>query len=180
MAFRALGRHDEARNHAVFAAITVEKNPKVTAEILGAMMRTGTDAPGVDAFVLQFAGSDEPTLAAAARAFLIVRDSVDVCFAVLDNELEKDLWPAPFSVLVEMERQSVVEGIAVRLEQARLPEMRRLALKTLTDIYYRDPTDRLLWVGTNSLLISCCVLRCRTTESTGRFCLRRCKIDASR
>jgi len=148
MAFRALGRQVGTRNHPVFGAIAEEQVPAVSAAILGAILRTGTDAPGIDALTLQFASSGERTLAAAARGFLIFRESADVCFAALDDETHQDLWPAAFSVLAGMNRQSVVEGIALRLEQTRSPKMRRLALKTLAEVYYRDPADRTVWEGT--------------------------------
>lgn len=148
MAFREIGRYGAAKNHPTFGAITEETRPEVTAEILGAIERTDTDAPGIDGLVLQFAASEDPVLSSSARAFLIDRESVDVCFAALDDEEKEDLWPIAFSVLADMERQSVVEGIALRLEQTRSPKMRRLALSTLTDIYYRDGSERTVWEGT--------------------------------
>lgn len=145
-AFRALGRYDAVKNHAVFGAISEETRPEVTSAILAAILSTGTDAPGIDALVLQFAASENPILAASAQTFLIRREASEVCFAALGDDSQEQYWATALSILAAMERQSIVEGIALRLEQTRSPKLRRLALETLTDLYFREGGER--WEGT--------------------------------
>ncbi|MEX2577885.1 MAG: ThuA domain-containing protein [Verrucomicrobiales bacterium] len=147
-AFRAIGRSEGAANHSVFGAITEEKVPRVTAEILAAILRTDTDVPGLEALALEFAANENPTLSTAAKAFLIEREAVEACFAALDDHEQSGLWRTAFDVLSAMERQTVVEGIGLRLEQTRSPEMRQLGLETLMEMYYSDEAGKTTWAGT--------------------------------
>ena len=134
-AFDLLGSLEGAANHKVLSKITEEKDPVVTAAILGSIFRSGSDVKGLDPLVLKLAATPEPLVAESASAFLVRRETVSTCFTALDDPEKRDLWPAAFEVLSLRRRETVVEGLGERLARTTDPGFRALSLTALCRLY---------------------------------------------
>lgn len=148
LAFRHLGDHPDLRNHRVLGEISDSTVPTVTAAILSAMERTGTNLRGLDSMALSLAHHPDVTLAATARAFLQTRGAAAVCFEVLDDESKEESWPTALAVLSGIRRATVVEDLVLRLEKTRSARFRALGIGTMLDLYYDDRVNRHPWEGT--------------------------------
>ena len=135
-AFRLLGDRPEVKNHKIFGNITDVTSPRLSAAILSAIQRSGTNVDGLAALSLSLASSGKDEVAAAAKNFLIEREAADVCFDVLDDPRKTDLYSAAFDVLAKLPKPTVVEGIVLRLEQTSDPVIRRKGLNALCDLYH--------------------------------------------
>ncbi len=138
MAYRLLGDRSDSRNLPEFASIESERNPIVSAEILGALMRTGKSLEGLDELILGFVAFSDPILAAASRSFLQQRRAHETCFSVLDNTEKDSLWPATFEVLSRMPETVVVEGLIDRVVATSSARFRRLGISALAELYRRE------------------------------------------
>lgn len=134
-AFDLLGNHREAANHEAFSRISDEADPSVTASILAAIFRTGSDVEGLDRFVLKLAAAPERTVSEAASAFLIRREAATVCFEALDDSEKRELWSAAFKILSRSHRKTVVEGLGGRLARTTDPGFRDRCLSALCRLY---------------------------------------------
>jgi len=135
-AFRLLGDRPEVRNHKIFGSITDVTSPKLSAAILSAILRSGTNVEGLTNLSLSLANSEEEEVAVAAKNFLIEREAEEVCFAVLDDPKKAALSSVAFEVLAKIPKPTVVEGIVLRLEQTGDPSIRRKGLNALCDLYH--------------------------------------------
>jgi putative heme-binding domain-containing protein len=148
LAFRHLGDHPGVRNHPVFGEISRSTVAAVTGEILSAMERTGSAAPGLDELAMNLAGHPDQLLAATSRAFLRARGSVAECFSTIDNKSKEEAWPVAFEVLSGIRQRSVVDGIVLRLKKTGSARMRTLGIEALLALYYDDTVNRRPWEGT--------------------------------
>lgn len=135
-AFRLLGDRPEVTNHGVFGKITDVTSPRLSAAILAAMEKSGTNVSGLTELSLSLATSGEEQVVTAAKNFLIEREASDVCFAVIDAGDKQELLRVAFEVLSEIPKPTVVEGIVLRLEQTRDPAIRQHGLRALCDLYF--------------------------------------------
>lgn len=146
--FELLGIHREGKNHAALSRITKETEPAVSAAILQAILRSDSNAPGLDRLVLKFVSHEDEILSSAAKSFLIKRENSSICFEFLDDEDQKEHWPAAFSVLSQLYKQSVAEEIVLRLEKTTSPEFRKWGLEALCHLYFKGGEFGREWEGT--------------------------------
>ncbi|MDF1823746.1 MAG: ThuA domain-containing protein [Verrucomicrobiales bacterium] len=144
-AFRLLADHDDAVNHPVLNEITKATNPEVTTEILAAVARSGSQIEGFHALVLSFAGVADKSLSATAREWLIQEQASEVCFAAIDGASNDETKEAALSILSQIFRATVAEGLVLRLEKTEDAIFRRKAIRTLCSLYFSEGKT---WKGT--------------------------------
>lgn len=148
-AFLILSDFPESENDVVFGAISEETSPLVTSRILAGILRSGTRLPGLDRLALELAAESDPVLSVSADSYLIECEETDICFAALDDDEGKKLWPTAFRILTQFHAASVVEGIVLRLEKTRSPEFRALGFEALSRLYFLDSKQKEEWSATS-------------------------------
>ncbi len=149
LAFTALGDRVDSKNHPAYQKIETERIPIVTAAILGAMARSGSEMKGLNEFVLQLVAHSVPELKAAARSFLLGRNHFQFCLRVLDDESKLHLWPAALDLLSRGHDIRGVEGIIDRLKKSQSVKLQRIGIQTLCSLYYIDENRTKRWAGTD-------------------------------
>jgi len=151
-AFHFLADDPRLKNHAVFGDLNRVTDPEATVSMLEAVLRSGTELDGLEDLVLSFAALPDELLSEASIRFLVERESIEACFAALDDAARVDLRTAAFRVLGSIHRIESVEGIRTRLAGTRDPEFRRLALEALCRLAFIDDEALRSWEGSEGIV----------------------------
>lgn len=140
-AFSVIGQRAEAKNHAIFAALSREREPLVSLAIIEAIRESGTDYPRMDELLFSLAEKSTPELSMAAKNLMIERRKIEACWSILEDPAEVKRWPMALQVVTSLRSPSVAAALIEKFQQSNGPLQRRVLLETLAQLHGELPPD---------------------------------------
>lgn len=140
-AFSVIAQRAEAKNHAIFAALSREREPVVSLAIIEAIRESGTDYPRMDELLFSLAEKSTPELSMAAKNLMIERRKIEACWSILEDPAEVKRWPMALQVVTSLRSPSVAAALIEKFQQADGPLQRRALLETLARLHGDLPPD---------------------------------------
>lgn len=140
-AFSVIGQRAEAKNHAIFAALSREREPLVSLAIIEAIRESGTDYPRMDELLFSLAEKSTPQLSKAAKNLMIERRKIEACWTILEDPAEVQRWPMALQVVTSLRSPSVAAALIEKFQQSNGPLQRRVLLETLAGLHGELPPD---------------------------------------
>lgn len=140
-AFAVIAQRPEAKNHAIFAALSRERGPLVSLAIIEAIRESGTDYPRMDELLFSLAEKSTPELSMAAKNLMIERRKIEACWSILEDPAEVKRWPMALQVLTSLRSPSVAAALIEKFHQSNGPLQRRALLEALAQLHIELPLD---------------------------------------
>jgi F5/8 type C domain len=140
-AFSVIAQRGEAKNHAIFSALSREREPLVSLAIIEAIRESGTDYPRMDELLFSLAEKSTPELSIAAKNLMIERRKIEACWNILEDPAEVKRWPMALQVVASLRSPSVASALIEKFQQSDGPLQRRALLETLARLHGELPPD---------------------------------------